>query len=91
MESLNEFMVGVLYLVLIYEIILCVKQKMTTTDHKRLHKTAIESASTRTRKDQHGGKAFMGRYLPMPASGSGRPAKTSTSRRFIQMRILGRR
>ena len=92
MENIGAFMVGVLYLVLIYELFLCVKQKVIKTDHKELQTSVLENApTTRTRKDLARLKSYPGRMAPMPAYGAVRANKSNSSRRFIQMRILGGR
>lgn len=95
MESLNAFMVGILYIFLIYEIFLCVKGKMIENDHKK-YQTSKKQASERPRAcaAQMTAKNLSGSAMgSIPAIGSvsGRTSKPNSSRRFTQMRILGRR
>ena len=95
MESLNAFMVGILYIFLIYEIFLCVKGKMIENDRKK-YQTSKKQASERPRAcaTQMTAKNLSGsamRSTPAIGSVSGRTSKPNSSRRFTQMRILGRR
>lgn len=88
-------MVGILYIFLIYEIFLCVKGKMIENDHKK-YQTSKKQASERPRAcaAQMTAKNLSGsamRSIPAIGSVSGRTSKPNSSRRFTQMRILGRR
>lgn len=86
--TLDALMVGVLYIFLFYEIFFCLRQTITGDGSKKLNITTAKSARFRGSKFQLYGK-FTG---PLSSAfGSGRPTGSSSSRHFIQMRILGRR
>lgn len=92
MENLLILMVGVLYIFLIYEIFLCLKQTIIGNDN--IKKNCIKpgpsfNSRIQTSKSSFGARKIIAERLASAhVSGRLRPC---SSRRFIQMRIVGRR
>ena len=91
MENLLILMVGVLYIFLIYEIFLCLKQTIIGNDN--IKKNCIKpgpslNSRIQTSKSFGARKIIAERLASAHVSGRLRPC---SSRRFIQMRIVGRR
>ena len=90
MENLDALMVVALYIFLLYEIFLCLRQKVAKDDSKKLRIRTTMSPRLRKGKVQEFSAKRTGNQLTS-ACDLGRPTRTSSSRHFIQMRILGRR
>ena len=92
MENLLILMVGILYIFLIYEIFLCLKQTIIGNDN--IKKNCIKpgpsfNSRIQTSKSSFGARKIIAERLASAhVSGRLRPC---SSRRFIQMRIVGRR